>query len=367
MPRVLKIDSLTHRPICKTAGAGGFSGHNYLCHSKARIGVTGQCKRCTIPFFESGVSINKMVGCGNAVPCGSNLNGTGWDFDLAFGTGSSYAATQSNDGTGTVANEWASVRLTLDYPAARTTVAPFTYKWSTGSTSASVDDLGPGVAGTYSVTVTDKTGKSKTKDMPAIWTRMITLAELETFTAPQQTYELLELNLANQAATTIAGGLIFRFTFSDTNGNNYSSAVLGGKPPWLIGFHAGPWNPANPNNPTAAEHAAADQLAIKVSDLRDTTQNGWDSVSGSMSNNEYLYAANKTAGALYKPKFHVDNSSRVFTCAAGQAAAWNLQNGGTVADTDGNGLSAVGLIWHCSIRDSDGDKIIRLNTDAVVQ
>ena len=71
MPRVLKIDSITHRPICKTAGAGGFSGHNYLCHSKARIGVTGQCKRCTIPFFESGVSIDKMVGCGNAVPCGS--------------------------------------------------------------------------------------------------------------------------------------------------------------------------------------------------------------------------------------------------------------------------------------------------------
>ena len=25
MPRVLKIDSITHRPICKTAGAGGFS------------------------------------------------------------------------------------------------------------------------------------------------------------------------------------------------------------------------------------------------------------------------------------------------------------------------------------------------------
>ena len=105
MPRVLKIDSITHRPICKNAGAGGFSGSNLLCHSKARIGLTGQCSRCVIPFFESGVSIDKMVGCGNAVPCGSNVNGTGWDFDLAFGTGSSYAATQSNDGTGTVANE----------------------------------------------------------------------------------------------------------------------------------------------------------------------------------------------------------------------------------------------------------------------
>ena len=363
MPRVLKIDSITHRPICKTAGAGGFSGHNYLCHSKARIGVTGQCKRCTIPFFESGVSIDKMVGCGNAVPCGSNVNGSGWDFDLAFGTGSSYAATQSNDGTGTVDNEWASVRFT-GAATERNAVAPFTYKWSTGSTSAGVNDLGPGAAGTYSVTVTDKTGKSKTKDMPAIWTRMITLAELETFTAAQTQFQKLQSGGAIADPT----GLTFFFIFRSLDGQNGPAVVLGGKPPWLIGFHAGPWNPADPYNPTAAEHAAADQLAIKVSDLADTTQNSWDSVSGPViQENEYLYTANQTAGTLYKPKFHVDDSYRLFTCEQGQPASWNLKNGGTVADTDGNGTSAVGSIWHCSIRDSDGDKIIRLNTNVVVQ
>ena len=76
MPRVLRIDSMTHRPICKTAGAGGFSGSNLSCHSKARIGLGGQCKKCEIPFFAHGVSINKWIGCANGqpgkgVPCGS--------------------------------------------------------------------------------------------------------------------------------------------------------------------------------------------------------------------------------------------------------------------------------------------------------
>jgi len=69
MPRVLKIDSMTHRPICKSAGAGGFLGTSVnimRCHNKARVGLSNQCFRCNIPFFEDGRSINKMVGaCSN--------------------------------------------------------------------------------------------------------------------------------------------------------------------------------------------------------------------------------------------------------------------------------------------------------------
>lgn len=52
MPRVLKIDSLTNKRICKSAGAGGFSGSSVTnkCHNKARIGLSGQCFECKLPF-----------------------------------------------------------------------------------------------------------------------------------------------------------------------------------------------------------------------------------------------------------------------------------------------------------------------------
>jgi len=87
MPRVLKIDSITHRPICKSAGAGGFLGTSVnimRCHNKARVGLSNQCFRCNIPFLGDGISINKMVGCASAnsgYVCGQpsgthNSNGT---------------------------------------------------------------------------------------------------------------------------------------------------------------------------------------------------------------------------------------------------------------------------------------------------
>ena len=63
MPRVLKIDSMTNRPICKSAGAGGFLGTSVnimRCHNKARVGLSGQCFTCNIPSLRI---INKQVGC----------------------------------------------------------------------------------------------------------------------------------------------------------------------------------------------------------------------------------------------------------------------------------------------------------------
>ena len=62
MPRVLKIDSMTNRPICKSAGAGGFLGTSVnimKCHNKARVGLSGQCFTCNIPSLK----INKKIGC----------------------------------------------------------------------------------------------------------------------------------------------------------------------------------------------------------------------------------------------------------------------------------------------------------------
>ena len=86
MPRVLKIDSITNRPICKSAGAGGFLGTSVnimRCHNKARVGLSNQCFRCNIPFLGDNISINKMVGCASAnsgYACGQvggvNANGT---------------------------------------------------------------------------------------------------------------------------------------------------------------------------------------------------------------------------------------------------------------------------------------------------
>ena len=85
MPRVLKIDSMTHRPICKSAGAGGFLGTSVnimRCHNKARVGISNQCFRCRIPFFEAGRSIDKQVGCSpnTGYACGQvggvNANGS---------------------------------------------------------------------------------------------------------------------------------------------------------------------------------------------------------------------------------------------------------------------------------------------------
>ena len=71
MPRVLKIDSITNRPICKSAGAGGFLGTSVnimKCHNKARVGLGGQCFTCIIPRYAvtpSGapVAINRRIGC----------------------------------------------------------------------------------------------------------------------------------------------------------------------------------------------------------------------------------------------------------------------------------------------------------------
>ena len=313
MPRVLKIDSITNRPICKTAGAGGFSGHNYLCHSKARIGLMGQCKMCDIPAL----GINKMVGCGNPVPCGNSTFGTGWDFDLVFGTGSSYAATQSNDGTGNVENEWASITLngmTGNY-------TPFKYKWSTGSTSAGVNNLGPGPAGTYSVTVTDKYGKSKTKNMPAIYTRMITIEDLKAFiptgTGNGGTNTDAEIRLQNTTITQ-GNGLYLEFDFK--NQQNIS-AVIGGKPPYKIGFHAMPW--PHGDNGTQAQHAAADGVSVNVNDMfpNNAYPNDW-----------YIeYMPNFVGADPYKSKIHQNANNALFYQADppagnGDASAWSTKD-----------------------------------------
>jgi hypothetical protein len=81
MPRVLKIDSITHQPICKSAGGGGFLGTSVnimRCHNKARIGLSTQCFRCRIPVL----GIDKRVGCTGATgfACGQvggvNANGS---------------------------------------------------------------------------------------------------------------------------------------------------------------------------------------------------------------------------------------------------------------------------------------------------
>ena len=365
MPRVLKIDSITHRPICKTAGAGGFSGHNYLCHSKARIGVTGQCKRCTIPFFESGVSIDKMVGCGNAVPCGSNLSGTGWDFDLAFGTGSSYAATQSNDGHGTVANEWASVRFTGP-DAERNAVAPFTYKWSTGSTSAGINGLGPAAAGTYSVTVTDKNGKSKTKDMPDIYTRMITVAALETFTTAP--------TLLTSTNAGVGPGPTFSLdTKGTTGGQPNIAAIIGGKPPLEIRMHAFDWTYGDGGTPK--QHADADKKSIRL-----------DLWLQQPLPTPPIYAEGQV-GLLHNPAnplkatIHVDGQSQIFEMATAnsdvnlwetldgtllqEGGQFNPQGAGFTWPEPGSQLfgpdQASAIKWHMSIRDADG-KVIRIPT-----
>jgi len=73
MPRVLKIDSMTNRPICKSAGAGGFLGSSVqkLCHVKARIGASNQCFRCRLPVL----GIDKTVGClgKTGYACGPSL------------------------------------------------------------------------------------------------------------------------------------------------------------------------------------------------------------------------------------------------------------------------------------------------------
>jgi len=370
MPRVLKIDSITHRPICKTAGAGGFSGHNYLCHSKARIGVTGQCKRCTIPFFESGVSIDKMVGCGEAVACGSTLSGTGWDFDLSFGTGSSYAATQTNPGDGTAADEWAGVKFTGS-SAALIEHGPFTYKWSGGTadekTTQSVADLAPGAAGIVSVTITDNKGKSKTAEMPAIYTRFITWPALNTFLG-QGDWGILQGTSGGQGAS-LSAGLILEVILAKQTGN-FEAAVLGGKGPFLVGIHAMDWNHANDNDP--AVHAAAEAATIK---LTGPNGPGWTPTAG----NEYLTEVSPP-GDAYKAVFHTSAQQYDHHALPALTAVdpgvnppvWPLKGGGTV-DWDntqpGGGTgwpnapgSNIQVHWHLSIRDSEkqGVHVLRL-------
>ena len=71
MPRVLPIDTMTNRPICKSAGSGGGVGGrwNHLCHVRARVGVNGQCFTCNIPGLAVGYP--KQIGCSAVgVPCG---------------------------------------------------------------------------------------------------------------------------------------------------------------------------------------------------------------------------------------------------------------------------------------------------------
>ena len=68
MPRVLKIDSMTNRPICKSAGSGGGVGSSlaHLCHIRARTGVGSQCFTCKIWGQP-----DKIIGCNpNGIPCG---------------------------------------------------------------------------------------------------------------------------------------------------------------------------------------------------------------------------------------------------------------------------------------------------------
>ena len=72
MPRVLQIDSMTNKRICKSAGAGGYTGSKVqgLCHVKSRFGAQSQCFTCNIPNLTG---YPKQVGCNAAgVPCGSN-------------------------------------------------------------------------------------------------------------------------------------------------------------------------------------------------------------------------------------------------------------------------------------------------------
>jgi len=70
MPRVLKIDSMTNRPICKNAGSGGFLGTSVnimKCHNKARVGITGQCFKCKFwgqPAKWIGCAPNSGYKCG---------------------------------------------------------------------------------------------------------------------------------------------------------------------------------------------------------------------------------------------------------------------------------------------------------------
>ena len=374
MPRVLKIDSITHRPICKTAGAGGFSGHNYLCHSKARIGVTGQCKKCTIPFFESGVSIDKMVGCGDAVPCGSNVNGTGWDFDLEFGKGSSYAATKSNTGDGSAADEWASVRFT-GANIYRIYSNPFTYKWSTGSTSAGVTTLAPGAAGTYSVTVTDKNGKGKTKEMPAIYTRFITWPALETLLGANSAYWGVLQGDLGQAGQKLTQGLILEFILAaDTT---WTPAVLGGKGPFLVGIHAITWEHANDNDPDA--HAEAEAATIKLGG----GVGGAAAAITPTAGNDYLTEVSPP-GNVYKAVFHTSTAQDHHHALPALNAVdpnnpgntvWSLKGGGTVDWTNGNNnwntsnqTQTNKVDWHISIRDSEkqGVHVLRMKIADII-
>lgn len=361
MPRVLKIDSITHRPICKTAGAGGFSGHNYLCHSKARIGLTGQCKRCTIPFFESGVSIDKMVGCGEAVACGSTLSGTGWDFDLSFGTGSSYAATQTNPGDGTAADEWAGVKFTGS-SASLIEHGPFTYKWSggtaAGKTTQSVTDLETGAAGNVSVTVTDNKGKSQTATMPAIYTRFITWPALETLLGVNSVYWGVLQGFVANSGTKLTEGLILEIILAaDTT---WTPAVLGGKGPFLVGIHAITWEHANDNDPAA--HAAAEAATINLTDAATAIT--------PTAGNDYLTEVSPP-GDVYKAVFHTSTAQDHHHALpplnvvdpngqSGSLPEWRLKGGGKVDWTNGgnnwNTSAQAGtneVDWHLSIRDSE--------------
>ena len=66
MPRVLPIDSMTNKRICKNAGSGGFLGSSVTnaCHNKARIGLMGQCFKCSLPFQRPGhPTYIRMIGC----------------------------------------------------------------------------------------------------------------------------------------------------------------------------------------------------------------------------------------------------------------------------------------------------------------
>tara|TARA_Y100000817_G_C16510784_1_gene391069 strand:+ start:79 stop:282 length:204 start_codon:yes stop_codon:yes gene_type:complete len=57
-------NKIVNRPICKNAGAGGFSGSKVmrLCHNRARIGLAQGQRMCT--------STHKTVGkAGTPVPC----------------------------------------------------------------------------------------------------------------------------------------------------------------------------------------------------------------------------------------------------------------------------------------------------------
>ena len=66
------VGKLVHRPICKNAGAGGFSGSKVtvssLCHNRARTGMSAQCFTCVIPGLAP-----RKIGCNTTgVPCVNN-------------------------------------------------------------------------------------------------------------------------------------------------------------------------------------------------------------------------------------------------------------------------------------------------------